>query len=111
MTLTVYVQGTIWAKNVFFQIAEVTLALLNFRTGFSSDLHFQKFPLHHGKLLFQQVCTKKFKEFCLDVFCFILFFFGLRGRRTEEEGLRAGELFPAIFSELSGPAAGVKRKS
>lgn len=89
MTLTVYVQGTIWAKKCFFffLIAGVTLALLNFRTGFSSDLHFQKLLLHHGKLLFLQVYAKKFKEFCLGVFCFILFFFVLCGRRAEEEGL------------------------
>lgn len=96
-------------RNVF-RITGVTLALLNLGTGFSSDLHFQKFLLHHGKLLFLQVCTKKFKEFCCGVFCFIPFFFGLCGTRAEEEGLRAGGMSPAVFNELSGPAAGDKRE-
>lgn len=98
---------------MFFGIAGVTLALLNFRTGFSSDLHFQKFPLHHGKLLLLQVCTKKFKEFCLGVFCSILFFFGLCGRGAGEEGLRAGGmpwLCPVSFQALPQVIKGMKGK-
>lgn len=94
---------------MFFQIAGVTLVLLNFRTGFSSGLHFQKFLLHHGKLLFLQVCTKNVKEFFLGVFCLILSFFRLCRIRAEE-GLRTGGMPPAVFSELSGSAAGDKRE-
>jgi len=46
----------------------------------------------------------------LCVFCFILAFFCLCGRRAEKEGLRAGGMPPAVFSELSSSAAGGKRE-
>lgn len=51
--------------------------------------------------------------FCLFCFGFLLYtgFLWLCGRRARrKEGLMAGGMPPAIFNELSGPAAGDKRE-
>lgn len=97
-------------SNVFW-IAGVTLALLNFRAEFSSDGHFQQFPLCSRWLLLLEVfCTYKVQGAPLVYLSLILVcgFFLLLWEKSRE-GWRFGGMLWPVVNEHSGPALDYKK--
>lgn len=110
MTLTVYVQGTIWAKECFSNCwcnscppeLQGRIFLWSAFSEIPTSLGLAAAPA--GILYLKSSRSSTCVSFALS------FFSSGFGRRAEQEGLRAGGMPPALFSELSGSAAGARRE-